>query len=820
MPRGASRYSNLSVNPYSDYQINVGYFDRKALEKQQRHDVAAENYSKFAQSVADTKYLDQSARDAYLNEMNANFDEVLNKNAGNLSAGYQDVLKAIEKSKMSPYHNLNARQVEQSAIADNLRAQYGARAIDLSTLNQPLMKRDKEGNIQWANPSDLKAEVYQADDYGQIIEKMLAETTAHKFTDQSGLMNSNNAYYLMSRIQSGEVLTPQELMQIAKDPSVQQAFLSNTSTAGIDNRKIAGSDMTYKEMFSDPNKLAQWIYGNIQDKQRNNINTQYQFQQNIGAVEALRAKKAKEQAAYEQNLKNLYMKPFEQDVPFGEVSMTGKDIKDIKTNLQTMKLSQMDLLKNMDNNAKEFGSYIGLSNPNMTDYMNPDGKFNRELAKNLLEVNNTDPNKINDLLDAAELSFRNYNDTRKQKDLLNNDIYDQQNYINGVETKVVSDFMKELPDFNKQELSRMGINSPEQLKAKLDTYTSPGPLDKLRHAFGKVFGGKYDLGSQGDPVSNAALGYFGVTPFDNIAYKFDNYQNDKYTNGFKTGVMESSKVSNDPKSLAYQHNDLLKTNASTIGYKDYLSTFTDVNGNSLVENAIDIDNKGNSTTLRDFLNDNVIDPKNSQFLLSNRNEKSDGYRTNIILRSKPDKDGNWNEFKITNAEPPNSNKLGNEIATRHVAQAYTLFGASEDYNDRFLEDANAIYGATLYGGQTYDKTNLLFSPGTNVGTKFNIPMTLSNGQTTNTMIKKLPNGYMAMIGDNPNNKIFIENPNNDIDPNATNKAVANFKRMLDTKMGSMNLLYGNSNFETLLGYYNNNNNKLPSIGSNIAKSKK
>jgi hypothetical protein len=105
----ARRYNNrLLGSPYVG--IDVEYFDRKALERQQRHDVARENYSKFAQEVANQQYLDPDARSVYLEQQKAGFDEVLTKHAGNLSAGYQDILGAIEKSKFNPYHNLNKRQ--------------------------------------------------------------------------------------------------------------------------------------------------------------------------------------------------------------------------------------------------------------------------------------------------------------------------------------------------------------------------------------------------------------------------------------------------------------------------------------------------------------------------------------------------------------------------------------------------------------------------------------------------------------------------------------------------------------------------------------
>ena len=111
----------------------------------------------FVQDVANQSYLDPDARNEYLKMQQQNFDEVLSKHAGNLSSGYQDILGAIEKSKLSPYHNLNKRHIEQEKVRQDLIGQYGAEAIDLSTMPDKLYQRDKEGKLNWIDPNAIGA---------------------------------------------------------------------------------------------------------------------------------------------------------------------------------------------------------------------------------------------------------------------------------------------------------------------------------------------------------------------------------------------------------------------------------------------------------------------------------------------------------------------------------------------------------------------------------------------------------------------------------------------------------------------------------------
>lgn len=787
MARG--RYNNLAVNPYENFQLDVQYFDRKALEKQQRHDVARENYSKFAQEVANQSYLDPEARKVYLEQQQADFDAVLAKNAGNLSAGYQDILGAIEKSKNNPYHNLNKRQIEQAQIQQKLVSQYGDKAIDLSNINKPLYQRDEEGNITWSNPADINANVVEANDYQAIIEKMLADTQTMQFSNQTGLGGgSGNAFYLMSKITKGEILSPQQLMQIASDPSVQRAFLANASTAGIDNRKVAGTDMTYKDMFTNPQGLAQYIYGNIQDKQRNNLMQQNQFVKNVGLEKAVDLANKKKAIAYEQNMKNMYTKPLEERVDVGETTITGKSINQFKENLDINKKSLNDLRKTQSSNLQNFNQLMGTRDNGILQFSDNNLNFNRDKAKNWLELNEVDPTKINDILDNAELVYRKNEETRKGIDQIEGNIDQQENYLKGVDYKIADNYLKSLDEGDRKRLKERGINTTKDFITHIVDYgknlsTIPNPFEK-----------------------DAFFNY-------EFANKFVNFREDRLNKGFKSGVMESGIVSNDPNSLAYQHNEFFKNNAEKLGFDRYLSTFKDVGGNNLRVNYVDSE-KG---SLNDWLEEygDKIDPKTTQFIYDSQNDGKSGYTTHILLKTKPDKDGNTETFDVFNAIPQNSNRVGSEIASRRANQGYTLYATSEDYDDRFLEDVNVDYGSIYYGNEISDKVNVLTQDNTPTGTSFNIPITLHDGSKTSIFMKKLDNGYVGMVGNNPKNKFFMDNPT---DEESAKQTRANMKRLFNRDVGQTMLLYGNPSFTNSLNFYGNfKSNKSPSISGNIAK---
>jgi hypothetical protein len=478
MPRG--RYNNLAVNPYDNFQLDVQYFNRKALEKQQRHDVARENYSKFAQEVANQSYLDPEARKMYLEQQQQVFDDAINKNAGNLSAGYQDILSVIEKSKNNPYHNLNKRQIEQAQIRQSLVSKYGDKAIDLSNINGPLYQRDSEGNVTWSNPNDIQANVVEANDYAQIIEKMLADTKAHEFGQQTGLEGgSGNAFYLMSKITQGEVLSPQELMQIASDPSVQQAFLANANTAGIDNRKVPGTDMTYKDMLTNPQGLAQFIYGNIQDKQRNNVVEKKQFVKNVGLEKATehRNKLAEidyqKKLATEPTLTSNWGKVTHDAESYNKI-VQGKE--DVQNQLKNIKSENTKLTRNFLSNFGVFDLGMNGKQDNiskMGQFTNRDGSFNKNAVGEFLVQQGINPNSdlFASKMRGMEAQFRQINENLTLETNLQKTADEYSQSQNIIDKNLYSKYYDKIKDTDKSILNKLGIYSKQDFLDNINKLT-------------------------------------------------------------------------------------------------------------------------------------------------------------------------------------------------------------------------------------------------------------------------------------------------------------------------------------------------------------
>jgi len=258
------RYVNPLPNPIQQ-GINVDYFDRKALERQQRHDKARAVWAQETKEIAAQDYQDQAAREQFLKEREAMFTDVVDRNAGNLSKGLHDVLGAVEKSSLHQYHNLNKRFMEESVRQAALEEKYGAELIDQSKgLGEGIYK-----DGQWADPGSIQSGGIQASDYQKIIETQLNDLAARTMAGQTNLQPGSNAYYLMSKVWEKKTLNEEDLRAIANDPSVQAAFLANAPTAGIDTRKLDASGKTYQDMFSTPEGVSEFIYGNIADKYRN-----------------------------------------------------------------------------------------------------------------------------------------------------------------------------------------------------------------------------------------------------------------------------------------------------------------------------------------------------------------------------------------------------------------------------------------------------------------------------------------------------------------------------------------------------------------------
>lgn len=277
-------------NPY--VPIDVGYFDRKAMEKQQRHDLAREAWSEMVIENANQSYVDENARKNYLETQQQLFKDVVGKHSGNLSAGLHDIMGAMETAKSDPYLNLNAAQMKAIEEQKLLKEKYGANYIDQSQgLYDPLLNSTTG---QYRDVSTIKAGALEANDYQTILENQMKELSPiiEKYT---GPLQNAGQGYLQAVTTALKQLSPEMLNALASDPTVYQAFLANAPTALQDTRMYGNTGQTYRDMFSTQKGFADYFMGNLIDK------TQYEKETTRSYHQDWRAKQAN-QHAYDKKL--------------------------------------------------------------------------------------------------------------------------------------------------------------------------------------------------------------------------------------------------------------------------------------------------------------------------------------------------------------------------------------------------------------------------------------------------------------------------------------------------------------------------------------
>ncbi len=804
MPQGY-RNNSLANNPYVG--IDVDYFDRKALERQQRHDVGRENYSKFVQDVANQSYLDPDARNEYLKMQQQNFDDVITKHSGNLSSGYQDVLGAIEQSKLSPYHNLNKRHVEQAKVRQDLIGQYGAEAIDLSVMPDKLYQRDKEGKLNWIDPNAIGAKVVKADNYQKIIEDMLAQTAAHEYQTQSGITGgAGNPFYLMSRIVKGEVLSPEELMMISSDPNVQKAFLANASTAGIDNRKVAGSEDTYKDMFADTNKLAKYIYGNIQDKQRNNQSESKQFMQNIGAVKALEHANKKKEQANEYALKNMHLNDLTTIQDWGVAKVNKDKIASYKE--ATDKVKQTLDLKNKESkeNTSNFSKLTGIPVGDLSIYKDKFGNLNKKLVGTMMKKYGKTDEEINDVLGKRDVDmvFQNHNDLNLQKYNLNREVEDANNYLSNIDKEVADEYYNSLSQSNKDELKKLGINSAKDLSDKtpeLEKSSSFG--QSLQNVFSKE--GWKDFFKSSDKNMGTSTG-LGV-----IDYYVD-FRDKKFKEGFTPKVETVKALFNaDPESIPGQFSKLNEKVVEDMGLKGYLNLLQTKNGDNYMamnEDLKDFVDKYSAKSSSGLFGRGG--PEESEYKIETKfgmaqNQVANGLNPLIKLQVKDDKGNIVDEFTVVDAKLNNDNAIAQEIKSRLTHYQDMTYSLDPNYDEIGSNNAYYVNGQSEYGEQAVKLVSDMKNPG-DVKT---IPFTYKDGTPSHITFEKTQYGYRSLIGTGKGNQ-------------AIEKFHMDPVKLLDLTFPGIGWSLeklNNRNTETNYSFYPKNSDKAPTVNQNLAKDK-
>jgi len=749
MPQGY-RNNSLADNPYVG--IDVDYFDKKALEKQQRHDVARENYSKFVQDVANQPFLDEDSRNQYLKEQQQNFDNVLTKYSGNLSAGYQDILGSIEQSRLSPYHNVNKRAIEQDKLRQDLTSQYGSDAIDLSNIPTKLYQRDKDGKVQWVNPDQIGAKVVKADDYGKIIEDMLKDTAAHEYQTQSGIGGgSGNAYYLMSRIIKGEVLSPQELMQISKDPSVQKAFLANATTAGVDNRQVPGSNQTYKEMLTNPDGLAQFIYGNIQDKQRNNQFESKQFMQNVGAVEGLRnanrMKADKVQADYTQYLKKVNEAGLTFDVPIGNKKLNSNSLNEIKKNADMSMAKESQLSTNIYTKAKEIHDLLGfvpqpgkpLAFGDIVNLKTSDNKLDRNKVQELLnkkyginpsaDMEGIRPDikeKMQDDLTMIENRFMEVQGLEHDRRDAYQKYIDRSNLLNSADDSIRKQTFNELKQdgsFN-DKLKQYNINSPDDIQnflnnSRIVAAESPGFYTKVMQTIDDIKDSGIELDQVYKVLANESETAMPNRWNKTLSNKVSEIGVDKvlgmFLNSEGKDLGSSTMLSRDRS----WYNPRRYSEGNIISLQDKLKELKEAGNSFKLESYIaspDATSKG----ITQHLKIKVLDPNGKEV------PDSEIFLPEVKLSS---------EYK----------NLEKEISIAGQTEAYNGYLTESGYKKENIDRANIQTGQTVAGDKISDAIGDLSNE--NVYKKdYNVPFSLPNGEETAIKIYKDVDGFYGLIG--------------------------------------------------------------------------
>jgi len=446
----------LQINPLPNpiqRGINVDYFDRKALERQTRHDKARALWAEETKAIANQRFDDVAAREQFLKERDAMFNDVVDRNAGNLSRGLHDVVGAVEKASLHQYHNLNKKKMEELTRQQALKDKYGAKYIDQSIgLDESLYNPEKG----WLDPSAIKASGVEASDYEGTAKNLVDDLAAKVRAGSTDLQLSNDAYNLVTKYIQTKQLTPEMIRALADDPTVQQAFLMNAPTAGIDNREYQ-QGKTYQDIFSTPQGISDYIYGNARDKVVDQRISKSQFitnraQLHRDALEMERIKQANKKklaeakAKAEYSLKygyDRYETPSNTSYSAGTTEFTSENV----SSLYELAASSKDLAESSAMSAealkksklapygidpKEYHDLSVVIDGQKSNVFKPDGTVNTENLKVYFSQNNENitedelTSKMNnfisdnaDIVEAENFAFIERNEANKHQELIN-----------------------------------------------------------------------------------------------------------------------------------------------------------------------------------------------------------------------------------------------------------------------------------------------------------------------------------------------------------------------------------------------------------------
>lgn len=733
---------NPLANPYVG--INVDYFDKKALQSQQRHDQARALWTEESQNIANQQFQDVEARQQFLKERDQMFRDVIDKNAGNLSKGYQDILGAVEQSSLHQYHNLNKRAVDQAAIQQKLATKYGSKFINTSTgLDQSLYNEGK-----WADPSSIQAGGIEASAYQNIAVNMLKDLHAKKFANSSGLYNAGYMKLARNYVETG-VLDEAMLDKFVNDKNVINTFRQNAPTSTIDTREYS-KGQTYQQLFSDDAGVSQYLKGNALGKLRDDYSRKVQTMSNNYGLMLAKEKSNKRTLDYENTLKKIYEKPIVNIIPSGEETFNLNKRKDIEDNISNLENIKRNATLNIKDNNNTFSSILGGGSQKMKDYTTKDKTFNRQLAKNFLEIQGKlTKDQIDTELSTLQYLFKNTQDIYLQDYNVNKDLENLKFKDSNINMELANTFFNK----NKKELAKEGIHLATQLN-KLSTefesdifdYSSWGLQGKLRDF--KSFKNKEDLKIKLDFTTKSQIGDINTVQGQfkkSVDLMVGNLGVDGFFNQLRNSKNENLIASN-PELVEY-----LKTH--NVEEKDIIGLMPHTSSGKGLVSHLTIKGK--------------------------RKENESGFGKNKAQK------GDVNVLYLPNVVLNDDNRVSDEFADRLLKQNFMSVSSSGDYDNKALQMSYHYKAQDKYSSITIPLIGALKNEP--VGTEDIMEFTYNDGTAGNVKIIRQKNGYSFIINNDLKHQID------------TDEASANDKLLIE--LGKQITLIKNPNLKNIISNY-------------------
>lgn len=178
------RYINVNESRVKPIDLNM--VDAILSRRQQRYDTAVAAQEAALQEALSRGYINESAREEYLNRARQSFNDVGSKYRGDLSRGYEDVQKAITSVRTDPYLQANQAQLEAAKLEQQRLAQLGQFAYineGESVFDQSLV--DEQGKYR----TNFQPKVYDIREFDLIGQQAGSAVAQSKM---SGIISDPN----------------------------------------------------------------------------------------------------------------------------------------------------------------------------------------------------------------------------------------------------------------------------------------------------------------------------------------------------------------------------------------------------------------------------------------------------------------------------------------------------------------------------------------------------------------------------------------------------------------------------------------------------